>query len=66
MTTNYKEKLDPALLRPGRADVHILFNNASEKQMRELFRKFYPNEPVEMAQKFANSLPEFKLNMAKL
>jgi chaperone BCS1 len=23
MTTNHKEKLDPALLRPGRADIHI-------------------------------------------
>jgi mitochondrial chaperone BCS1 len=23
MTTNHKEKLDPALLRPGRADVHV-------------------------------------------
>ena len=30
MTTNCKEKLDPALLRPGRADVHVKFNYASE------------------------------------
>jgi len=31
MTTNHKENLDPALLRPGRADVHVLLNNASSK-----------------------------------
>ena len=31
MTTNHREKLDPALLRPGRADVHIEFTNASYK-----------------------------------
>jgi chaperone BCS1 len=29
MTTNHKEKLDPALLRPGRCDVHVKLNNAS-------------------------------------
>lgn len=29
MTTNHKEKLDPALLRPGRADVHVKLDNAS-------------------------------------
>ena len=31
MTTNHKERLDEALIRPGRADVHVLLNNASEK-----------------------------------
>lgn len=29
MTTNHKEKLDPALLRPGRADVHMKLDYAS-------------------------------------
>jgi len=29
MTTNHREKLDPALLRPGRADYHIELNNAT-------------------------------------
>lgn len=43
MTTNHKEKLDPALLRPGRADVHVNLNNASEKQIRDLFKRFFPN-----------------------
>ena len=42
MTTNHKEKLDPALLRPGRADVHAELNYASEKQIKGLFKKFYP------------------------
>jgi len=29
MTTNHMEKLDAALLRPGRTDVKVLLNNAS-------------------------------------
>ena len=66
MTTNHREKLDPALMRPGRADVHIELNYASEKQMKGLYMKFFPNETLERAQQFANQLPEFKINMAKL
>lgn len=66
MTTNHREKLDPALLRPGRADVHVELNYASEKQMKGLFKKFFPEEPESRAEEFANQLPEFKLNMAKL
>jgi mitochondrial chaperone BCS1 len=31
MTTNHIEKLDPALKRPGRADVHVKLDHASEK-----------------------------------
>ena len=44
MTTNHKEKLDPALLRPGRCDVHVELNHASEHQMKGLFKKFFPEQ----------------------
>ena len=37
MTTNHIEKLDEALLRPGRTDVQVKLNHASEKQIRGLF-----------------------------
>lgn len=33
MTTNYKEKLDPALLRPGRVDEMYEINYASKYQI---------------------------------
>lgn len=65
MTTNHKERLDPALLRPGRADVHVKLNYASEKQMKGLFCRFFPNHE-NLAQEFANQLPVLKLSMAKL
>ena len=66
MTTNHKEKLDSALLRPGRADVHVELNNASVKQMKGLFKKFFPESSEAQQQAFADQLPEFKLGMAKL
>jgi mitochondrial chaperone BCS1 len=43
MTTNHPEKLDAALLRPGRADFHAKLDNASVKQIGELFERFYPD-----------------------
>ena len=52
MTTNHREKLDPALMRPGRADVHILLNNASNFQLTRLFLSFYPGED-QMAKSFS-------------
>lgn len=66
MTTNHKEKLDDALLRPGRADVHVKLDHASEKQMIGLFMRFFPEATQEDAQKFAKQLPVNKLSMAKL
>jgi chaperone BCS1 len=42
MTTNHRERLDPALIRSGRVDVHLEFPSASREQMRTLFLNFYP------------------------
>lgn len=40
-TTNKYNALDPALIRPGRMDLHIEFKLASKYQARELYRCFY-------------------------
>lgn len=40
-TTNKYFALDPALIRPGRLDVHLEFTDASQDQAEELFRRFY-------------------------
>jgi chaperone BCS1 len=45
MTTNHKELLDPALIRPGRVDVDIEFHNATAEQASAMFRRFYPDTP---------------------
>lgn len=42
MTTNHKEELDSALIRPGRVDCQILFDYASPYVMLAMFKNFYP------------------------
>ena len=41
MTTNHPEKLDAALVRPGRVDRRVEFKMAMKEQMRELFVRMY-------------------------
>lgn len=44
MTTNYPEKLDSALIRPGRVDLQIKFTLATNAQIQEIFRRMYSRE----------------------
>ena len=39
MTTNHPEKLDAALIRPGRVDLRIGFTLATRPQIREIFMR---------------------------
>ncbi|KAH8107062.1 mitochondrial chaperone BCS1 [Cristinia sonorae] len=41
MTTNHPERLDPALIRPGRVDLSLLIGDGSPQQARRLFLQFY-------------------------
>ena len=40
MTTNHKNKLDPALIRPGRIDYVMKFGYITKNQMKSMFIKF--------------------------
>jgi len=57
LTTNFVEKLDPALIRDGRVDFRVEFPNASREQMVQMFLNFYPGE-IELAEKFAERVTE--------
>ena len=40
-TTNYKERLDPALLRPGRMDMHIHMGYCTTEAFRILANNYH-------------------------
>jgi chaperone BCS1 len=50
MTTNHKERLDPALLRPGRIDNSFELNLSSKHQAEMLYKRFFNDEVL--ARKF--------------
>ncbi|KAK3792271.1 hypothetical protein RRG08_007350 [Elysia crispata] len=56
MTTNYIDRLDKALIRPGRVDLKQIIDFASEYQLTEMFRRFYPEQPESSAKTFSFSV----------
>lgn len=41
MTTNHKDKLDPALIRPGRVDKQLLITYATPDQKKQMYGRFF-------------------------
>jgi mitochondrial chaperone BCS1 len=65
MTTNHLERLDAALIRPGRADVKLWFGNATPDQARRFFERFFPQHG-RLAHDFAGRVADRKFSMATL
>ncbi len=55
LTTNHPDKLDPALMRHGRIDKQFHYPNASDSQIRRMFKRFRPNTNGE-AEQFVEEL----------
>ena len=58
MTTNYLDRLDPALVRPGRVDFKQRVGHATRYQCEQMYRRFYPKSPQENAETFAIKVAE--------
>ena len=54
-TTNNANKIDPALLRPGRIDINIKFKKCSNKIIQEMY-KFFFNKDIEIEFKNTNQV----------
>ncbi|CUM49729.1 Mitochondrial chaperone BCS1 [Debaryomyces fabryi] len=63
MTTNHPERLDPALLRPGRIDFKVMIDNATEHQVKKMFLRFYEDE-FELCEQFLEKYRQ--LNMKNI
>lgn len=72
VTTNHIERLDKALIRPGRIDRRFEFGNATQEQARQLFLRWYaPTQGTspqieEQAQAFAREVPPNHVSVASL
>lgn len=66
LTTNYKIKLDKALLRPGRIDYQITFNYAKKSQIYPMYKRFYNEHSEEDFNKFWIKIKNLKLTMSLL
>lgn len=51
MTTNYPDRLDPALIRKGRVDRRIEFGHATTSQIDAAIKRFLPNATAEQIAK---------------
>lgn len=64
MTTNHPDKLDPALIRPGRVDLHIELPNPTPYQIARLYDRFFPDNGY--AADFSTLVCEKDISMARL
>ena len=66
MTTNHPEKLDPALVRPGRIDLSIAFGYSTTSDIKELFSAIYSTLEGDLRVSPTERLsPKLRARMAK-
>lgn len=66
MTTNHVERLDAALIRPGRADIKLEIGNLTANQSYDIFVKFFPKSTEAQRMEFATLIPEEKVSVAQI
>jgi len=54
LTTNHMDRLDPALIQPGRADLHVEFTGTSRLQAKGIFKNMFPDHSNEELESLAD------------
>ena len=65
-TTNHPQRLDAALVRPGRIDRQLEIGLADREQCRRIFQRFFPEADERLAAKFASSITDERLAMSAI
>ena len=63
MTSNHYDKLDPALIRPGRIDIKLEMSHLSKECVMKIFEHLYGKK---VPRKYVCSIPDKKLTPAEL
>jgi SpoVK/Ycf46/Vps4 family AAA+-type ATPase len=63
MSSNYPERLDKALIRPGRIDLMIEFTKCSDKTIKEMLSSFFDIKPVVLS---VYRFPEYQYTPAEV
>jgi ATP-dependent 26S proteasome regulatory subunit len=66
MTSNYPERLDRALIRPGRIDVIAKFDYCSHKTMIDMIEFFYDKKMTDNEKKDIRNLNEYSVTPAEM
>jgi len=64
ITTNYPEKLDKALIRPGRIDMKVHFGAMTGENIIKMFQHFFDTDPP--ASVSSSDLPDLKWSPAEV
>ena len=66
MTTNYKDRLDSAILRPGRSDVDVEFSHADEVQIGKMYDHYTNGDARVSREKFVRRFSHKEFTMAEV
>ncbi|KAM9977713.1 hypothetical protein ACTFIR_011585 [Dictyostelium discoideum] len=66
MTTNHLERLSPALIRPGRIDLKVKFDYASNHQIELMFKRFFDQKYHYLIDSINSNLKNHQISTAQL